>query len=502
MGKGIVERGGGVMLFLTLLMTALSPAPIQAATPSFTVSRSAVIVETGGTTTLLLDATSVPRKAHVLVDADPGVGWSLRRTGPTQWLMRLGPKASITTDTVLTVQLVDAKGVRVAATNVTLTPKPLPSPDSVAQVALTLDGGGLAEGRSSRVYLTVTNKTEHAIALRRIQRLASTGLVVRVGAMPSPVMPRETKVLPLTIDVGRGVPRAGTHLLGIAATLTTDLTPRELRVVGAAAGAPGWTAQILATKEVELTVPGISELQGVLQIPTLLLLPGLLAIIAFAAILDLAKPRPVGENPFGRLTIALSPGLWVVMITISAGVGFAYVLLTGRDILYGFGIRDVVWLWFASLILGSLVGCWAFCRERRRQLTAAAPRFTKTISPPTFLAQLVREGETLRRQARYDGEQALFDLGPGATADEVWACGAIAIRPAGAFEAQVFADIRDAANDALRVAAVERFLGAGKVTLEWRPFIFGGERIAEPQIVSPDLFKGLIREDDILREVA
>ncbi|WP_160296782.1 hypothetical protein [Sphingomonas sp. ERG5] len=492
--------GSARALFSIVALLFLLPAS-AVANPTLSVSQPGVTVETGRLTSVLLSVDAMPAKAYLYVDGDPGIAWSLRPAAPSQWVLRVGPKATLTADATLTIQLLDAGNKPIAVTQVKVTPKALPAPDSVAALTLMLDGGGLVEGLKSRAYLVVTNKSEHAIALRRVDPVASDGIVVTIDAASPLIMPRETVVQPMTIEVERGrVPRTGTHQLAVRATLTTDLTPAEARLARGSIGAPRWEARVVASKEVELTVPGLSELQGILQIPTLLLLPGLLAMIAFTALLDLAKPRPVGENPLSRLTIALSPGVWVIMIMVSAVIDAAYALLAGRDILFGFGLRDLATLWFASLIVGGLVGWRAYCVEIARQRAAAAPRFANGITPSVFLQQMAREGEPIRRRARLLGEQLLFDLGAVDAANQLWACGVIVMRPTATGGSQVLDAVRSAADDAARIVVVVGLVQQGKLTLEWRPFIVGAVRVAEPQIVSTDLFVDVLRDDTILQE--
>jgi hypothetical protein len=326
---------------------------------------------------------------------------------------------------------------------------------------------------------------------------------VKIEGSPPLILPRQTIVHPFEITVARGrVPRAGIHQLALEVSITSTLEPGEAKIAGKAAGTPGWEARILASKEIELTVPGLSELQGALQIPSLLLLPGIIAVIAFSAVLELTKPRPLGENPLSRLSIALSPGLWVLIIIVSFAIGTAYAVATGRNILYGFGIRDIIRLWSASLVLGGLVGWYAYYREKKRQRAAAAPRFARGLPPEAFLKQLIEKKEPLRRRVRVQGEQLLFDLGPADAPRELWACGAIAMRAVGPWDDQMMAAIRDDAGDAVRMAAIIDYAAQRKLELRWMPFLADGVRIAEPQIVSTNLFKGNLRDDVIVQEAA
>lgn len=492
--------GTAKALFSSFALLFLFPVSASA-NPTLSVSQPSVTIETGRLTSVLLSVDTLPAKAYLYIDGDPGIAWSLRQAAPSQWVLRVGPTARLTADATLIIQLLGAGNKRIAVTQVKVTPKALPTPESVASLALMLDGGGLVEGLKSRAYLVVTNKSEHAIALRRVDPIASDGIVVTIDAASALIMPRETLVQPMTIEVERGrVPRTGTHQLAVRATLTTDLSPTEARLARGSIGAPGWEARVVASKEVDLTVPGLSELQGILQIPTLLLLPGLLAIIAFTALLDLAKPRPAGENPLSRLTIALSPGVWVVMIMISAVIDAGYAFAAGRDILYGFGLRDVAALWFVSLIVGGLAGWCAYKMEIARQRAAAAPRFAKGITPSVFLQQMARDGEPLRRRARLLGEQLLFDLGAVDAPNQLWACGVIVMRPTAAGGSQVLDAVRSAVDDAARIVIVVGLVQQGKLSLEWRPFILGAVRVAQPQIVSTDLFVDVLRDDTILQE--
>lgn len=488
---------------LLLVLEVCSFSGRAAAAPALSVSQASVTVETGRTAQLLIAADALPAGARLAVSGEPGIAWSLRPDGPARWILVIRAEPRLTNEATMTVQLIGPSGERFAAAQVKVTPKPLPAADAMVQASLLLDGGELVEGKDSRGYLAITNKSEQALAVRDIVPLASDEIGMTVGPGPTLVRPRATIVRPITIGVARGggVPRTGQHLLALDLAITTSLSPDEAKLAGRTAGAGDWSAHLLVSKEIGLSVPGLSDLQGVLQIPTLLLLPGLLAIIAFNAFLEFARPRPAGENPLSRLAIIVSPGLWVAVIMISGAIGGLYALIAQRDILYGFGIRDLVWLWFVSLALGGLAGWWAYCREKKRQKAAAAPRFAPAIAPDAFLREMVSQGEPLKRRARLLSEQFLFDLGPGNAANELWACGAIGMRAASPPDPAVLAAMRSTDPDTTRVPVILDYAAKGILTLSWQPFIAGATRVAAPQIVSTDLFVGVLAQGDILQEV-
>jgi hypothetical protein len=483
---------------ILLLMAGLFPAASgTAAGAGISLSQSNVTLEAGSSTTLLVTAGAAPRGSYLRFYADAGIEARVQGQGPRYWIVAVrtdsGPSEGL-----LTVQLL-SRGQSLGFAQARVVSRPRPPPEAVAQASLILDGDSLVEGRDLLAFLTVANRSEQVLKVGALRPLAPRGIELLPSAQ-GPILPRSTLVIPVRIAVsGEAALAPGKHVVGFVIPLAAEKPMRQPPKAAGADSPLPWSGDLVATKEVVLSVPGMSAVEGVLQIPSLLLLPGLLAALTFAAALNRGKPRPPGEDPFSRLSVVLSPGLWVLMIIISGTIGLVYFWLTGRNILYAYSLRDVVCLSAASILAGGVAGGIAAAIEKARVARAAAPRFAKELSPLNLLVQLEREGKPLRMWSRRSQGVQIFDLGPGSSAEEAWACGGIEYRSAAQSDGSVTQGIRSAVAQG-KMDQIIRYAREGKVLLAWREFADGRVRVQAPQLVSRDLFKPPLVEDSLVQE--
>lgn len=493
-------RGGwrwGLVLAALLCAWAAGGGLAAQADIALKASQESVTTEVGSPTTIAVVASGAPAGARLELIADRGVRATARKRGGGRWLLGVGAGADLAGDGLLTLELRDRSGRPLASTQVRVAARPKPAADALAQATLIFDREDLVEGNDLRGFLSVANRSEQTLAVGVARVVAAPGIDLEMGGLPGLVLPGRTLVVPIVARVSGTAPSMpGKHVVGLVVPLSSDLTPAQAAAAGASAGRRGLHAEILTTRELDVSVPGVSAVTGVLQIPSLLLLPGLLAVASFFAIASRARPRPVGEDPLARLALVLSPALWIIMIMLSGGIAILYRLLSGRNVLYAYGLRDVVWLWFGSIIAGGIAGWIAAGAEKRRRARAAAPRFRADATPIDVLQQLVQEQRPWRMRSKQAGGAQLFDLGVSPEGDRVWACGLIVYRLVGQAGA---AAVRDAV---LRrdVGILRAQLVAGAVTLTFKPYQVSGERIAGPRLVSPDLFEGITQEDELVQE--
>jgi hypothetical protein len=121
-------------------------------------------------------------------------------------------------------------------------------------------------------------------------------------------------------------------------------------------------AMAVATQQVDVGVFGETAILAAIGIPTFLFLPGFLMLTTIALLWKAGKPKAEKENfPFKANT----PDFYLIAITISMAAFAAYPWLTKhftkvrRDFTEAYGLQDVVWVWFGSIIAGLLgYGLW------------------------------------------------------------------------------------------------------------------------------------------------
>lgn len=136
--------------------------------------------------------------------------------------------------------------------------------------------------------------------------------------------------------------------------------------------------------EIQVGVLGESEILTAMSVPSLLLLPGVLMLLAFAFVLGLAE-RDAG--------IAKDPKdlqFWMIAITLSIVVGGVAWVLDWRYLDLGYGVLDVAALWLLSVGLGAgtaAVALYVLQKIRAARLPS------RDDDPLTTLEKIARRGQ-------------------------------------------------------------------------------------------------------------
>jgi hypothetical protein len=263
------------------------------------------------------------------------------------------------------------------------------------------------------VYLVVTNKSNQPITVGppRI-RVPESVKVPRAMDRTFTLPGQDTQTIPVKISVNNKV-QPGNALLVFDVAVKQTQNGQE-RVY-----------HLIQKHPVTLGVMGESEILKVLQIPSFLLLPGALAVMTVGFLWRRFTEPPKKDNfplPYQK------EDFWLVAITASIAIGFAYPYFTGwclgeeRNYLYGYGITDVVWVWIlgigaglSSAILYTLYRKGrGFAASRRKEAEEAELRYkypTINDEPRDVLSKLQRQGLPLGLpRVRLKDQQVLFVL--------------------------------------------------------------------------------------------
>ncbi|MCP4326892.1 MAG: hypothetical protein GY791_00435 [Alphaproteobacteria bacterium] len=186
-----------------------------------------------------------------------------------------------------------------------------------------------------------------------------------------------------------------------------------------------------ASQAIEIGVLGESELLNLLGVPSLLLLPGFLLLITWR-ILQAVRPSDGAGEFFLKPTEA---DFWAVAIALSLGFAFAYpwltwLLLPGgeRNYLISYGLRDLVYVYSAAIVLGILTfGLWRLQAAIRAKLAAAELARTVPVAGDgevDIVQKLAAAGGAidlpLAHLKNTAADQALFILSPWSSAETLW----------------------------------------------------------------------------------
>ncbi len=232
--------------------------------------------------------------------------------------------------------------------------------EQVAEMQVITSLVTLDQQHPGRVYLLITNKSDFLLMIKKLT-MNEPGFIElspeKFMLIPTPTpkpgetpIPRPNEALPdgmLTI-----LPhQAGTITIDVKAKDTVQ--PGKHLLVFEVALEWGFVGQmregnLVASKEIDVEVLGESQLLTLLAIPSLLVLPGFLALVTWQLLSELNSKRhfPLKAN---------SPQFGLIAITLSIIAFFAYPIITGltgvrRDFLVAYGLRDIVSIWLGSIV--------------------------------------------------------------------------------------------------------------------------------------------------------
>jgi hypothetical protein len=277
--------------------------------------------------------------------------------------------------------------------------------------------------------MVLTNQRDLAVEVTDIRWFGPGFIVLREGsadcttenAPPAPatsrsLAPYEQAVLPILVCPEEQIVPGKYNLLA-SAKVTLDGTV---------------LAALSASQAVEVGVLGESDLLNLLGVPSLLLLPGFLFLITLR-ILQVTLVAPVAAT-------TLKPkeaDFWAVAIALSLAFAFLYPWATEhlapegrRDYLVAYGLRDLVYVYAAAIVLGCLaffvwrILVWCASLYRAWQLRRCVPQAGD--DPVVILGKLVRadSGFGLDLPAAHlqgtPATQQLLVLSPWSKGDTVW----------------------------------------------------------------------------------
>lgn len=232
-----------------------------------------------------------------------------------------------------------------------IVPRPIASAADVVDVGLLTSLATLSDGDTATVHLLVENKTDRAV---RVDSVRARGPeFVQFSPRPVAEIPgRSNALIPVEVVASEWV-RPGTYTLSFE--------------VGVSWGGPGGprSGNVVTSRAVEVGVMGESEILQVLAVPSFLLLPGFLILVAFGMLWRrLGGTSEVTQDP-------KSVQFWLLAIGLSLGLAVLHPLVVGRNLLRGYGIRDIAWVWAFSVGAGVLAAAGlAGLRELRDRYVA------------------------------------------------------------------------------------------------------------------------------------
>lgn len=181
------------------------------------------------------------------------------------------------------------------------------------------------------------------------------------------------------------------------------------------------TDHLVVTQEVDVGVLGESEILKLLGLPSFLLLPGFLIITTIGLLWNLGFLRLKSDIDKFPLEVN-TPEFWLISVTLSGLVAFGYIL-TGRNYLESYGLRDIANVWLFSVFALGLGGYLLTMLARNLYISGRTPSekdgqitILKKLSRQNLGVYLARVGLEIEGQTKH-----VFLLEPpGSSRDKLW----------------------------------------------------------------------------------
>lgn len=229
--------------------------------------------------------------------------------------------------------------MRIAVANVPVVEWSPPDPRSVVAVEVAGSLASLHDGDEGSMYLLVRNNTARPVHVDSITTKGPQFIEFQTTEAAS-IAPGSSRLIGIQLEAKEWV-QSGTHTVFFVLHLAWE--------------GPGGRTQgnVVVSRDIVVGVRGESEILTLFSVPTFLLLPGFLMLVAFGMAYQWS-----GRDP----GLAVNPKdlrFWVIAVGLSLLWVYLYPLLPrGRNYLRGYGMVDVAWVWLWSIVLGA-VTAWA-----------------------------------------------------------------------------------------------------------------------------------------------
>lgn len=468
-------RSAALLLFAVLLsgslpasaqnQPALKPSPESITLVPGASDRFLVSLQVAGSGDASLDITTPPSvRAEVKVVRAPG-------GTARQWIVMLTAAADFDTEgtAILTARI----GSQVFSAPLPVKLHQAATADSQLKVELSFEGESLMDGLDRPLLARVSNLSDAPTEITVQPRLPPF-LEAKAGPWQQPQMVAGRSTIVVEIPIGTNTSKyaliSGKHQVAVTVTAKRTSTP-------------AWSGQSVAATELTVGVPGMSEVQGILQIPSFLLFPGFLLITAFTvAVRFRNQGLAATQGEKSGLAVEWSSGLWLIAITLSIGMVWAYGPLCWlfgfgwRNILYGFDLGDVLRVWGFSLVLGGILALvWRFIQDKRAA-NRAKSEFSEGLEPLDLVDRLIRRNMVSDLPfvtLPAPGNERLYQLGGLLTDGKTWAtskiiCSIVDPTKQGFDRRELSTAVRSGNAVTLRAALVKA-LQLGAIELKWMP---------------------------------
>ena len=375
--------------------------------------------------------------------------YTATKDGDIAWTMEIVPTEGTPKESTvvfwLDYRVVKDAGDRfsLAATSLKVTYAPLSIAQAVVKPKLQYAFDSLEPKKPAPAVLTVENAGVETLRLEDIVILRAEQLPAapEAGSGATSKTEAKSKNEPITLYWKKPVDIAGRNTLSIPITLTAEErirpgpAPMFMQLTfSRGAGADKRSEIVMVSEPVTFGIPGLSDVTTALQVPSLLLLPGVLIVFTFGLAWKLSGPLWKG-GPTEFPLSPRSPEFYLFSIPLSMVTAVIYAWLIGQefDFLRRVSVVDIWWIWFGSILVALFLYLVAFfvikfVQERQANKAETARRQNNPLPEDTarsLLDKLAAHGQSLIAPSFAHGDpanrQLMFKLSFGdAPAGSSW----------------------------------------------------------------------------------
>jgi hypothetical protein len=237
---------------------------------------------------------------------------------------------------------------------------------------------------SGQIYVTVTNKYSGPITVTGIQPVSPEFVNILPASIQPTVIPvKSAEVFMFEMSANATV-RPGKHLILFTTAIDWGEPPNRQ------------SAELTGSYTVDVSIFGESLVLKVLEVPSVLLLPGVVTLVILSLLWKIKIPKDESVLPY--TITAKSPEFWILAIAASIFIAFIYLFFSnlggGASSSFPgyYGLADLGWISLSAIVLGIFI--WAaskatsyfYIQEKEKRAEQRTP--TITDNPLTILEKL------------------------------------------------------------------------------------------------------------------
>jgi hypothetical protein len=253
--------------------------------------------------------------------------------------------------------------------------------EEIVAVKVSPETDSIDQQHPRKVFLFVTNKTDRSIKIKGINFRGPKFLEVKEWGdnknITNPIVAgQQTIAIPVDLTASSRV-EPGKHTIAYAVSYEFIGSNLESGVLSDDQLTN--SGEVVVSQTMDVGILAESAILKVLEVPSIFFMPGFLAVVTWSILWSWGVLEPEGSRkkfPDELVPKPSNPQFWVVSITVSIILIACYILFYNHHFLNIYGLRDILILWFISVVI---IGVFGYCIVR-----AARNYYIQEITPSEY----------------------------------------------------------------------------------------------------------------------